>query len=123
MNKAGAGKGKLNRSFMEGLIRLFERGLFAPFLLSIQPVLQLFLINVTELSFSEIIRSLFAALLFGLVIFIALYLVLRDWVRSSLVASLFLLLFFLFGDVSDWVVDTFGLGPFGRIFLSWRWLL
>src|SRR5215216_7757579 len=110
-------KRKVNRSFLQAITRFFERGLFAPFLLSIQPVLQLFLINVAELDFSEIIRSLFASLLFGWVIFSVLYLFLRDWVKSSLVASLFILLFFLFGDVADWVVKTFGLGPVRANFL------
>ena len=111
MNKGNVGKGKTNRSFMQGLVRFFERGLFAPFLLSIQPVLQLFLINVTELDFSEIVRSLLASLLFAVIVLAILYLFIRDWLKSSLVASLFILLFFLFGDVADWIVKTFGLGP------------
>ena len=110
-------KRKVNRSFIQAVTRFFEQGLFAPFLLSIQPVLQLFLINVAELDFSEIIRSLFAALLFGSIIFVVLYLLMRDWIKSSLVASLFLLLFFLFGDVADWIVKTFGLGPVRANFL------
>lgn len=110
-------KGKVNRSFIQTITRFFERGLFAPFLLSIQPVLQLFLINVAELDFSEILRSIFAALLFASIIFTVLYLILRDWVKSSLIASLFILLFFLFGDVSDWIVKTFGLGPVRANFL------
>jgi hypothetical protein len=110
-------KRKVNRSFLQTITRFFERGLFAPFLLSIQPVLQLFLINVAELDFSEILRSIFAALLFASIIFAALYLILRDWIKSSLVASLFILLFFLFGDVSDWIVKTFGLGPVRANFL------
>src|SRR5215213_6848564 len=110
-------KRKVNRSFLQAITRFFERGLFAPFLLSIQPVLQLFLINVTELDFSEIIRSIFAALLFGAIIFAVLYLFMRDWIKSGLVASLFILLFFLFGDVADWIVKTFGLGPVRANFL------
>ena len=133
MNKDGVGKVKSNRSFMQGLIRFFERGLFAPFLLSIQPVLQLFLINVTELDFSEIIRSLFVSLLFIVIVLGVLYLFMHDWLKSSLVASLFILLFFLFGDVADWIVKTFGLGPVRANFLImalvavcmvvWVWLI
>src|SRR5215212_1282690 len=110
-------KRKVNRSFLQAITRFFERGLFAPFLLSIQPVLQLFLINVTELDFSEIIRSISAALLFGAIIFAFLYFFMRDWVKSGLVASLFILLFFLFGDIADWIVKTFGLGPVRANFL------
>jgi hypothetical protein len=62
-----------------------------------------------------------------------LYLFLRDWLKSSLVASLFLLLFFLFGDVADWIVKTFGFGPVRSNFLilalvavcmvTWIWLI
>lgn len=100
-----------NRSFLTNLLRFFEQGLFAPFLLSIQPVLQLFLINVAELDFSEIIRSLFVSLFFGVMVLGALYILMHDWLKSSLIASLFLLLFFLFGDIADWIVKTFGLGP------------
>ncbi len=110
-------KRKVNRSFIQTITRFFERGLFAPFLLSIQPVLQLFSINVAELDFSEIIRSLFAALLFESIAFAALYLLLRNWIKAGLVASLFILLFFLFGDVADWVVKAFGLGPVRANFL------
>jgi hypothetical protein len=115
------------------MTRFFERGLFAPFLLSIQPVLQLFLINVAELDFSEIIRSLFASLLFAVIVLGVLYLFMRDWLKSSLVASLFILIFFLFGDVADWIVKTFGLGPVRTNFLIlalvavclviWIWLV
>jgi len=133
MNKANTAKGKSNRSFMQGLIRFFEQGLFAPFLLAIQPVLQLFLINVAELDFSEILRSLFASLLFAFIVMSGLYLFMRDWLKSSLVASFFLILFFLFGDVADWIVKTFGLGPVRSNFLIlalvticmavWIWLV
>ena len=96
---------------MQDLTRFFERGLFAPFLLSIQPILQLFLINIAELSFSEIIRALLVSLLFGSIVLGGMYLLLRDWVKSSLVASLFIFLFFLHGDVADWIASRFGLGP------------
>lgn len=112
-----AQKGKANKSFIQSLIKFFERGWFAPFLLSIQPVLQLFLINLAELDFSEIMRSLFASLLFGAIVLGVLYLFMRDWIKSSLVASLFIILFFLFGDVADWIVKTFGLGPVRANFL------
>lgn len=126
-------KKKTSRSFISDVVRFFERGLFAPFLLSIQPVLQLFLINVAELDFSEIIRSLFVSLLFAVIVVGMLYPFMRNWLKSSLVASLFILLFFLFGDVTDWIVKTFGLGPVRANFLIlavvavcmvvWIWLI
>ena len=94
-----------------GLTSFFERGLFAPLLLSFQPVLHLFSINIAELTFSEILRPLLASLLFGLMILGLAFLFLRDWRRASLVASLFLFLFFLFGDAAVWVSQSFGIGP------------
>lgn len=93
------------------LIGFFERGWFAPFLLSIQPVLYLFSLNVAELDFSEVLRSLLASFLLGAAILGIAYLFLRDWRRASLVASLFLFLFFLFGDVAVWSSEALGLGP------------
>jgi hypothetical protein len=125
--------GKTNRSFLSAVIQFFERSLFAPFLLSIQPVLQLFLINVTELDFSEILRSLLVALMFGAIVLVVLYLFLRNWMKAGLVASLFILLFFLLGDISDWIVKTFALGPvranflvlgvMGIVTIVWIWLV
>jgi hypothetical protein len=115
------------------VFRLFERGLFAPFLLSIQPVLHLFSINIAELSFSEILRSLVVSFLFGLLVLLLAYLFSRDWRRASLLASLFLVLFFLFGDMAVWISRTFGLGPARAnivtlvlvvvLMLIWSWLV
>lgn len=126
-------KRKANRTFIQSLIWFFERGLFAPFLLSIQPVLHLFLLNVAELDFYEAIRAILVSLLFSLIVLGAAYLFLRDWVKSSLVASLFIFLFFLFGDIADRAVKLFGLGParadllilsaVAVILLLWLWLV
>lgn len=106
-----AGRRKNQKQLVPGVIRFFERGWFAPFLLSIQPVLHLFSINAAELSFSEIVRSLLVSFLFGVLILAASYLISRDWQRASLIASLFLFLFFLFGDMAVWISKTFDLGP------------
>ena len=101
---------KVQKQVVPGVISFFERGWFAPFLLSIQPILQLFSINVAELSFSEILRSLLVSFLFGAVLLGIAYLFLRDWRRASLVVSLFLFFFFLFGDIAVWLSKTFALG-------------
>lgn len=122
---------KAEKRVLPGLIRFLERGWFAPFLLSIQPVLQLFAINIGELQVSEILRSLLFSFVFGAVVLGAAYLFLRDGRRASLVASLFLFLFFLFGDLAVWISRTFGLGParsnlitlivVGFLMLAWMW--
>ena len=116
-----------------GWISFFERGVFAPLLLSIQPVLHLFSINVAELSFSEILRPLLVSLLFGLIVFGVTFLFFRDWRRASLVASLFLVLFFLFGDAAVWISESFALGPARSnlltlalvtvVMLIWSWIV
>ena len=102
---------KTRRQGSAGWIGFFERGLFAPLLLSIQPVLHLFSINVAEMNFSETLRPLLVSLLFGLMVLGVAFLFFRDWRKASLVTSLFLILFFLFGDVAVWISNVFGLGP------------
>lgn len=102
---------KTPKRLIPRVVKLFERGWFAPFLLSIQPVLHLFSINAAELHVSEILRSLFASFLLGVVVLYLAYLFLRDWRRASLIASLFLFLFFLFGDLAARVSTNIGLGP------------
>jgi hypothetical protein len=121
------------KRWMPLLIGFFERGLFAPILLSIQPVLYLFSINLAELNFSEIVRSILASLFLGFLILGLAYLLLRDWRRASLVASPFIFLFFLFGDMAAWIASAFALGParadlviLTLVFLlmgGWVWLL
>ena len=102
---------KSQKRLISRLIWFFERGWFAPFLLSVQPVLHLFSINVSELNFSEILRPLLVSLLFGCIVLSIAYLFLRDWHRAGLAVSLFLFLFFLFGDVAVWSSKTLTLGP------------
>jgi len=124
---------KADRARLQIVIRFFERGLFAPFLLSIQPILHLFSINLTELNVSEIVRSSLISLLLVSLVLGTMYLVLRDWRKASLVASLFIFLFFLFGDVSVWTSEAFGLGParadvlvlavVAGCMLTWIWLI
>ncbi|MBN2116894.1 MAG: hypothetical protein JW730_09995 [Anaerolineales bacterium] len=104
-------KRKAKRSLIQGSSRFFERGLFAPFLLAMQPILHLYLINETEVYFSEAIRSIGVSLLFGILVLGLAYLLVRDLQKASPVASLFIFLFFLFGDLSDGTAERLGLGP------------
>ena len=116
-----------------GVIRFFERGWFAPFLLSIQPVLHLFSINVAELNISEILRALLVCFLLGVMVLGAVYFFLRDGRKASLIASLFLVFFFLFGDIAVWLSERFGLGPARAnlvtlvvvitLMVFWTWLI
>jgi hypothetical protein len=111
----------------------FERGLFAPFLLAIQPVLQLYLINIAEMDLKEIVRSLLAALLVAVLVFGISFLLLRNGKKASLLASLFILFFFLFGDIADWISGRFEIGPartnllvlvfVASMMLPWYWMI
>jgi hypothetical protein len=124
---------KSHRQRKHGWTGFFEQGWFAPLLLSIQPVLHLFSINVAELTFSETIRPLVASMLFGLMVLGLGFLFLRDWQRAGLVASLFLVLFFLFGDLAVWISKSFALGParsnlvtlalVSIVMIIWTWLV
>ena len=124
---------KSQKRWIPEVTRFVERGWFAPFLLSIQPVLHLFSINVAELNFSEILRSLVVSFLFGAILFGIVYFILRDGRKASLVASLFLFLFFLFGDIAVWSARSLALGParanlitlavVAIIMLAWIWLV
>jgi len=117
----------------KGFANFFERGLFAPFLLALQPVLQLYLLNLDELDFIETARSLLVSFLFAWLAFGALYFFLRDALKSAVIASPFMFMFFLFGDATDWVAESFTLGPARSDFIVlilvavfmvvWLWLV
>jgi hypothetical protein len=118
---------------MKKIFAVFERGLFAPFLFAVQPILQLYLLNFDELTFADTVRVLLASLALTVLIFGVSYLFLRDVLKSALIAAPFIFIFFLFGDVTDWVSKTFSLGPARSdfaVFLAaviimsvWIWLL
>ncbi|HKI53800.1 MAG TPA: hypothetical protein VJ987_06720 [Anaerolineales bacterium] len=124
---------KTHQRFSRKVADFFERGIFAPFLFSIQPVLQLYLININEIDFSEIIRALFVAFLLGCIVIGLAYLLLHDRLKAALVSSLFLLLFFFFGDFVEWFSTISELGPARRdalVFMIvalcmfvWLWLV
>ncbi len=117
----------------KGFANFFERGSFAPFLLAVQPILQLYLLNFDELDFVEIARALLVSLLLALLTFGALRFFLRDALKSALIASPFIFIFFLFGDVTDWVSETFTLGSarsdfvvfvvIALVMFVWLWLV
>ncbi|RIK28988.1 MAG: hypothetical protein DCC56_14085 [Anaerolineae bacterium] len=96
---------------MNRIFQFFERGLFAPFLFAVLPILQLYLLNLDELAFADTVRALLVSLAFASLVFGGLFVFLRDALKSALIAALLVFLFFLFGDLTDWVSKTFGLGP------------
>ncbi|MGE5775272.1 MAG: sulfatase-like hydrolase/transferase, partial [Chloroflexota bacterium] len=99
----------------------------------LQPVIRLFIVNVEDVYFLDAIRPMVLALLLGGASLLVAYFLLRNWIKASTVASLFMVLFFLFGDLSDRAIATFGLGPLRAAFLVlalilavmffWIWLV
>jgi hypothetical protein len=102
-------KKNLQKPLIQCLSRFLERGIFAPFLLAVQSVLYLYLLNSAEVYFAESVRAILLSILFGIIVLGLTYLFIHHWLKASLIASLFIFLFFLFGDISDWIMKAFGL--------------
>ncbi len=78
---------------------MLKRLPFHPFLLAIFPVLTLLGHNITEVSLDVSARPIIVVLAGTLFLFVALRLALRNWLQAGLVLSLFLMLFFTYGQV------------------------
>ena len=115
----------------QGWLGFFIEALLAPLLLSLQPILKLYSINVAELGLGDVLRPLLASLLFAVLVVSLARLFFTSWRRANLFASLFLIIFFLFGDLSDWLQASIGWGPVRTDFIflaivaavltGWRW--
>lgn len=100
---------------MQKVIEILERWVFAPFLFSVQPVLQLYLINITEMDFAGAVRALLIALFVGVSAYGLFYVFVRDVLRASLITSVFVLFFFFFfAEIGNWLSTIFELGPARR---------
>lgn len=91
-------------------VHFLEKGLFAPFFFSIQPIIQLYSINAEELAYQDVIRPVLVSLIIGAISLGIAFWVMRDSVQASLVASLFLLFFYSFGDLSDILQENLTMG-------------
>ena len=85
-----------------------------PFLFAVFPVLAVYSHNMRELSFSEVFVPFAIALGLALLLLLIIWLILRDPVKAGVLATIFLILFFSFGHVMNWVrswgIDNFYLG-------------
>lgn len=85
-----------------------------PFLFGLYPVLALIAHNASEMDFSTGYRAIFFSLLFTLVLFSVSYAVIRDPVKSGLLVSVLILLFYSYGHINllarDWSLGGFFLG-------------
>src|SRR6185436_13610353 len=74
---------------------------FYPLLFALFPVLSLAAHNIQEISVDLVYRPLLISFLVGLVVFILMQVLLRDWPRAGLITLIFLLFFFTYGQVYD----------------------
>ncbi|HKZ44673.1 MAG TPA: hypothetical protein VJZ78_06510 [Anaerolineales bacterium] len=72
---------------------------FHPILFAIYPIIALFVVNIKEIRFEIIVRSLILSALFALLIILFLRLILKNWYKAAVVTSLFLILFFTYGHL------------------------
>ena len=79
---------------------------FHPITIGMYPVLMLLAANVSQVKFADTLRVFYASLL--IIIFISLlsYLLIRNWQKAALLASLFLIFFFSYGHVYSLLQDV-----------------
>ena len=81
-----------------------------PFLLAIYPVLALWSTNINDVSAEQIFRAIFLSLAIAACLIVVLRLVVRDWLKAGLMASVLLIAFFSYGHFYD-VARGSGLSP------------
>ena len=89
---------------------LLKRTPFHPFLFAIFPVLALLGHNINEVSINVIIRPLIIVLAGTLVLVVLSRVLLRDTLKAGLVVTLFLVLFFTYGQVYHLIRDLHAIG-------------
>lgn len=72
---------------------------FYPLLFAVYPVLALLAYNIEQVRVSAALRSLAVSLVGAVLLWLVLWLVLRDWRKSALITTLFWMLFFTYGHV------------------------
>ncbi len=107
---------------------------FHPILLAIFPALALMGHNIDESSPADGLRAVLLSLVLGLVALLIARLFLRDWEKSAIAASLFIIAFFSYGHINNFIElkSIFGfiygrhryIAPvwFGGLIAGWLWL-
>lgn len=96
-----------------------------PLLFAAYPVFTLFASNIDQIKSTAIVRSLLLSVVAAVVIWLILYLMMKDWRRSAILVSLYLVLFFSYGHIYHYLEAHSILGLFlGRHrVLAILWLL
>jgi hypothetical protein len=89
---------------------MFKKLTLHPVLIAAYAVLYLFSSNISEVLFSEMIRSLVAAIFLAIFSLLILRVFTKDWYKAALIDSVGLILFFSYGHVMDFA-RGFSIGP------------
>jgi hypothetical protein len=85
-----------------------------PFIFSVYPVLALIAHNAAEMDLSQGIRALLASLVLTLLVYTVLLILIRRPIKTALITSLFMLLFYSYGHVNflsrTWMIFGFSIG-------------
>jgi hypothetical protein len=95
-------------------VNIVRRFAFHPLVFAVFPVLALLAVNITQVKAWAALRSLAVSLSGALILWEALYLLLKDRLRSSLVCTWLLMLFFSYGHIYSFLSTH----PVGGFFLS-----
>ena len=105
---------------------------FHPLLFAVYSILALFANNISQVLIEDVQRSFIVSIALGFIIFFAIFVLVRGWQKTGLIASAALLLFFSYGHVFK-LLQGFAIGPiligrilvvlpiFGLIFVLWLW--
>ncbi len=85
---------------------------FYPLLISIYPILALMAFNLGEFDLSEGWRPLWISLIGTMILWLLLRIVVRDWEKSGLIATMFVGLFFSYGHIFN-IIKKVRVGDFG----------
>ena len=70
-----------------------------PILFALAPVLSLYVENANQIGFEEVYWSLLIVVVFAILVWVLVRAVVRDPIKADIIASMFLILFFSFGNV------------------------
>src|SRR5688572_21930576 len=73
----------------------------APFLLAIQPVIQLVSLNIDQVLAQEVYLSVLVSILVAVFVFTIANLILHSWPKANAVAAMFMISFFSFGELAS----------------------
>ena len=77
--------------------------IFHPIVFALYPVISLFLYNAGQVQLRETIGTIIIVIIFSMCIWVVLNLKLRDWRKSAFLCSIFIILFFSYGHILNFL--------------------